>query len=194
MTSTYKLGLQLFRYFQVLSSSLDVVKLGESILTDLQSKTGQTVLVSLLEGENMVYIFKRESKEELKYSSSINDSQPITYGVLGKVFMAFFPEDQLEMLLKSPLPNYTPYSIVDKDTLLKQLVEIRSSKIAIDENETNLGVTGLGAPIFNVDGDAFAAIGVLGPTIQFTPEKIELTKKQLDLAAKEISAKMGFEY
>ncbi|MFF5818043.1 IclR family transcriptional regulator [Lysinibacillus capsici] len=192
-TSTYKLGLQLFRYFRVLSSSLNVVNEAEPILTELQNKTGKTVLLSLYEGDNMVFVFERATEGGLIFSPYLNKRKPITFGVLGKIFMAFLSEDELDILLKNPLPNYTPNSIVDKDTLLKQLKEIRKDKIAFEKEEADIGVAGIGAPIFNADGNVFAAIGIFGPTIYFTPETFETEKNLLDFAAKEISAKMGFE-
>lgn len=191
-TSSYRLGLQFFRYYRVLSSSLDIVKLAEPILTDLQAKTGQTVLMSLKEGDNMVYVFKKESVGGLKYSSSVNERQPITYGIVGRIFMAYLPEEQYETFFSSPLPKWTPNTVVDKDNLVEQFKQIREEKLALETDETNMGVTGIGSPLFNAEGEVIAAVGVLGPTLLLTPEKIEEAKAFLLQSTEEISAKMGY--
>lgn len=194
MTATYKLGLQFFRYFRVLSSSLDIVRVAEPVLTELQEKVGQTVLMSLLEGDSMVYVFKRESEGGLKYSSSVNESKSVTFGVLGKILMAFKPEDYYQTLFEQPFPQLTPHTKTSKEELIEEFKEIKREKIAVEKDETYLGVTGMGAPIFNSEGDVFAAFGVLGPTIHFTPEKIKQIKDEIHKASVDISQKMGYEF
>ncbi|MET3289793.1 UNVERIFIED_CONTAM: IclR family KDG regulon transcriptional repressor [Brevibacillus sp. OAP136] len=191
-TSTYQLGLQFFKYFRTLSSSLNIVNIAEPILGDLQSQTGQTVLMCLLEGNMIVFVSKRESDVGLKYSSSVNEKKPVTFGVLGRAIMAFMPKEQIEAILEEPLPQWTPFSIVDKDELMKQLEEIKNNKIGVETDETTVGVSGIGAPIFNEKGNAIAAIGVLGPTITFSTEEMKTAKLLLGQAALEISEKLGY--
>ncbi len=192
-SATYKLGLQLFRYYRILSASLDILTVATPILKDLQREIGQTVLMSLLEGENMVYVFKKESEAGLKYSSSVHESKPITYGVVGKVYMAYKPAEYHESLTENPIPKWTPHTVVDKETLIKRFREIRQEKVAVETDETNIGVTGIGTPIFNAEGEVFAAIGVVGPSIHFAPEDIERAKDLTRQAGEKISTKLGYE-
>ena len=192
-SSTYKLGLQLFRYYRILAASTDILTIATPILTNLHNETGQTVLMSLLEGENMVYVFKKESDAGLKYSSSVHESKPITYGVVGKVFMAYKPVEYHESLSDTPIPKWTPQTVVDKETLMKRFREIRQEKAAIETDETNIGVTGIGSPIFNAEGEVFAALAVVGPSIHFTPEEIKRVKELTRQAGEMISTKLGYE-
>ncbi|WP_186328637.1 IclR family transcriptional regulator [Bacillus sp. X1(2014)] len=191
--ATYKLGLQLFRYSRILSASLDILTVATPILTDLQRVLGQTVLMSLLEDENMVYVFKKESEAGLKFSSSVHESKPITYGVVGKVFMAYKPAEYHESLSENPIPKWTPHTVVDKESLMKQFEEIRQDRVAVEIDETNIGVTGIGSPIFNAEGEVFAAIGVVGPSIHFAPEEIERAKELTRQAGEKISTNLGYE-
>ncbi|MEB3100135.1 IclR family transcriptional regulator [Ferviditalea candida] len=191
-TLKYKPGFKLFEYSQVLASSLDIVKESEQILTELQNQTGKTVLMSLLEGDTMVYVFKRESQVGLKYASSAGERRPLTYGIFGRVLLAFLPDDRLKAILSKPLPKSTTYTPIDKTVLIEKLMNIRHEFVAVEIDETNIGVTGIGAPIFNIEGSIIAAIGVLGPTAHFSDNELNETKQLVKDSAQRISQKLGY--
>lgn len=192
-SAQYKLGFKLFEYSQVLSSSIDLLKEAEDILTELQVKTNQTVLMSMLDGDSMVYVFKRENQVGLKYSSSISQRRPLTYGVLGRALIAFLPQPQIDQILSQDLPKWTPHTTTDKHLLQDKLQKARRDLICVETDETNIGVTGIGAPIFNKKGEAFAAAGILGPTIQFSNQELQTAMNLLKEAAHAISVRMGYE-
>lgn len=190
----YKPGLKLIELGFLFSSLLDLRQESEEILTDLQQKTNQTVLMAVGVESQIAYISRKESTKGLKYSSFVGERRPYLYGVLGPAMLAFLPEKQIENILDQGIPVNSENTITDRDAILKRLEQIRKDQFFIEEEETNIGVTGIGAPIFNSLGEAIAAIGVIGPSIQLAGDQLEQAKVLLIEASKKISGNMGYKY
>lgn len=189
--AAYKPGLQLMSFGSLISSVLDIRQVAEELLIDLQLKTSQTVLMAVEDGDQIIYIFKKENYEGLKFSSVEGQRRPFTYGVLGPALLAFLPENRIERILSiSPSPHVR-YQPIDEATMRQRLIQIRQDQFYIESNETNLGVTGIGSPIFGTNGEVIAAIGVIGPAIQLD-HQLERVKPILLETAQRISAKMGY--
>ena len=89
------------------------------------------------------------------------------------------------------MSKLTEKTIVEKNTLLKQLEIARKKGYAIDYGESYDEFTGVAAPIFNHFGKADYAISVAGPTNRLSKEKLEAIGIVLVEFTKEISALIG---
>ncbi len=89
------------------------------------------------------------------------------------------------------LPRLTPHTITDIDTLEAQLPEILARGYAVDAEENAVGVTCIGASIFNGFGDVAAAISVTGPSNRMTTDAIEQFAMDVIAAANSITAAIG---
>jgi IclR family KDG regulon transcriptional repressor len=189
--SSYKPGLRLMEFGVFLSSVLDVRNVAEETLFDLHVKTGQTVLMAIKEGNQIIYIFKKEKYEGLKFSSVVGERRPFIYGVLGPALLAFLSNKEIEAILSLPIQQHTPYTVTDKKVILKRLQQVQKDGYYIDTNETTIGVSGIGAPIFGLNREIIAAIGVVGPSIHID-DKLEEIKPMILDASSKISRKMGY--
>jgi len=62
----------------------------------------------------------------------------------------------------------------------------------LDDEEFNLGVRCLAAPVYSSDGQVVAAIGITAATVRFTPERIsEIGATVIDCAA-QLSQLLGY--
>jgi len=152
------------------------------------------VLMALKEDDDQLfYIFKRESAEGLKVSTTVGLRRNIFFGVLGHSILAFLPEYKIEKLLDEVKPH-SPYSITDKDIIRDRLKKTKKEFVYAQANETTLGVTGISSPIFNMNGEPIAAIGVIGPSILFDEEQVEKVKQLVKECGENISRKMGYKH
>lgn len=187
---TYKPGFRLIEFGSLIPSILELNQETEMILIDLQLKTKQTVLMAVRDGDHIFYIFRKENYEGLKFSSLVGQRRPFFYGVLGPVLLAYLPEATIENILNIPIPKHTPNTVTDKDVLRKRLQNIQTEGFYIESDETNIGVTGIGAPVFDEKKKAIAAIGVVGPSVQLVGEVLENAKVLLLEASNQISLSM----
>ncbi|MFB5191308.1 IclR family transcriptional regulator [Alicyclobacillus fastidiosus] len=191
-TLRYRLGLRLLKYGGLVTASLDLHNEAEEILVDLFRETQQTVLMTVLEGTEMVYVFRQETPEGLKVSSYVGQHRRPTFGVMGHIMMAYMPEDELSNLLSEPIPQLTPNTITDPDALRDQLALVREQGYLIDIEQTTVGVNGVAAPVFGYRGEFVCAVGVIGPTVHLCDVVLEQAKQKVISAATRISSRMGY--
>jgi DNA-binding IclR family transcriptional regulator len=91
------------------------------------------------------------------------------------------------------LKRFTPNTITDREVLKKQLKMIAELEYAIDNEELDIGVRCIGAPIRDYTRRIVGALSISGPTMRLTDERME--KELIPVvkrAAEEISTKLGY--
>jgi DNA-binding IclR family transcriptional regulator len=112
---------------------------------------------------------------------------------VGKAMLAYQDETVLlKMLETSKLESLTPKTITDKNELLRNLAKVRENGYSFDDEENNIGLTCVAAPVFDHSGKAKYSISVSGPTARMSEEKIKDAIRIVKAVAKEISSKLGY--
>lgn len=88
---------------------------------------------------------------------------PAHSSVLGKALLAWDPREALETVLPNPLPALTRATITDRDVLMAQLREVRSTNLAHQLDESLEGIAGIGSAIL-IKGEAVGALGIVHPS------------------------------
>jgi IclR family transcriptional regulator, KDG regulon repressor len=190
-TLRYQPGIRLLELGIRYTSFFDIKQEAEDTLTLLHLKTNQTILMAVHAGDEISYIYRREYEEGLKVSSGVSERHYF-YGVLGPILLAFLPEKQIEHILSKPLPQQSSNLITDLELLRTRIEKIREEKFYFESDETHVGATAFGAPIFGPTGEVIAAAGIIMPTIHFNEEKFMDYRQLLLEATMEISEKRGF--
>jgi DNA-binding IclR family transcriptional regulator len=104
-------------------------------------------------------------------------------------------DEELENYLPTKeLKRYTDNTVTDRDTLKQQLKVIADQGYAIDNEELDIGVKCVGAPIRDYTRRIIGAVSVSGPSMRFTDDRMEKELIPLVIkASEEISAKLGFQ-
>jgi IclR family transcriptional regulator, KDG regulon repressor len=187
----YQPGIRLLELGIRYTSFFDIKKEAEDTLTLLHLETNQTILMAVHAGDQISYIYRRENEEGLKVSSGVSERQ-YYYGVLGPILLAFLPEKQIELILNKPLLQQSSTKVPDLVTLRSRIEQIRKEKFYFESDETHVGATAFGAPIFGATGEVIAAAGIIMPTMYFNEEKYIEYRSLLLAASTEISKKMGY--
>lgn len=83
---------------------------------------------------------------------------------LGRAIVSQLPRESVERLMQSaPIPRRTPRTVTDPQRLRAILVAAKRDGYVIERDQTDLGVTCLGAPIFR-GGAVVAAISISAPS------------------------------
>ena len=191
----YYLSLKLFKIGSHRVNSLDFNMAALPVITQLSQETKETIHLCTVENDQLVYIQKIESTYALKVTmmSRVGESTPLYCTGVGKVLLANQGTEKIQRYLKNTeLQKFTENTIVSQHDLIIELDKIRSAGIAYDNEEHELGVRCVAAPIFNQVGNTIAALSISGPTVRMVDEKLESMRELVKNAAYEISAKIGY--
>ena len=191
-TSKYRLGLGLISLAGVALGRLDVRGVAQPHLNALVEASGETVNVTVLDGDECVNIERVASPKPIRYVGWIGRRTPTHCTAAGKVLLAHLPPHKRQEILQQPLKRYTESTIVDVACLEASLVEVRRQGYAIVHEEFEEDFSAMAAPVFAHDGTAVAAITVSGPTYRLGPGQIEAFLELLVGTAQTISAGMGY--
>ena len=89
------------------------------------------------------------------------------------------------------MESFTPKTITTTKMLRQELDEIRARGYAIDEEERNLGMRCIAAPVFDTNSEAIAGISVSGPTSRITDDVIGLFGKAVMETANNLTTAIG---
>lgn len=109
----------------------------------------------------------------------------------GKIFLAHMSEDELEPLLENGLPRVTERTISDPAELRRELERVREQGFATAFGEHEEHINAIAVPITNSDNKVIAAIGVVGPSHRFTPEKVMRFPNIIRSVAREASQRLS---
>lgn len=112
---------------------------------------------------------------------------------LGKVFLAYMSEKEFQDYTRSvTLKPRTPNTVTNVEALKKQLDQIKQDGVAFEDEEHELGIKTVAAPVRDWENNVVAAISVIGPTVRMTKSRmLEIAPKVKDYALK-ISRSIGY--
>jgi DNA-binding IclR family transcriptional regulator len=161
----YQLGIKCFVLGNVVASTLDLREKASGHLKALGDATGETVHLAVLEGWQVLYLERLQSPHPIGFMRSrVGGVVPAYCTSLGKTLLAFMAAGELEPWLHAQaLKPMTPGTITSPRRLLKELRAIRDRGYAVDEQEHEVGVRCVAAPVWNHSGAVVAAVSVAGP-------------------------------
>jgi DNA-binding IclR family transcriptional regulator len=90
------------------------------------------------------------------------------------------------------LQRYTGNTIASPQALLEELASIRARAYAIDDEEFEVGLRGIAAPIRDHTGQVTAAISVAAPVQRMSKKTLQNTVPAVVAAAEAISRRLGY--
>jgi IclR family transcriptional regulator, KDG regulon repressor len=186
-----------FKTFNVGSRALDHIDLHSAALPvaeGLADELGETVHMGVLEGDSAVYVLKIESKYTIRMFSRLGRRIPLYCTAIGKVLLAYSSPDERKAALEGVhLVAFTPKTLTTRSALEEELKRIRAQGFGRDEEEHEMGIKCLGAPILDRDGAVAAALSVSWPLFRYEAGSEAEKAAAVVAAAREVSTLLGYE-
>lgn len=189
----YRLGIKLFELGNLVEKRMDIRNEAEPFCQVLAEKYNDTVhLATHYEGE-IIYIGKVDALDAMIASSQVGKRAPMHCTGVGKAILAYMEMEYLEKhIFNKPLSKMTEKTITTPEVLMDELKLIKSRGYAIDDEEIEIGLRCVAAPILNYKGYPVAAISISAPYRKITDEVIEEVARDVQHYTKEISKRMGY--
>jgi IclR family acetate operon transcriptional repressor len=139
----------------------------------LHAATGETVHLGVLNGADVIYLDKVESRQAVRMHSQIGNASPAYCTGVGKAAMSAMADDRLAGLIAGiEFKRFTQATLTDGGALLAEIEEIRRTGTAFDREEHEIGIRCIAAPIYSADRNFVAGVSVTGPAYRVDEEKL----------------------
>ena len=191
-TKKFRLGQSAINLGLAVNQSInsDMVLLAKPYIDALRDVLKETVVLEVVLGRSAVIAYIAEGPGPIRIKGTVGDRRPAHAAAGAKAILAFSPPEMKEQFLKETMTRLTPNTITNPGILLDQLQEIRRQGFAIDNEEVNIGINAVGAPIFNHEGKPVAAVVAAGLSHAITWEGASPIVPVLKEAAGKISAQL----
>lgn len=173
-TREYSLGLKVYGLGRGLMKSLSLPDRALRPMQWLVEVTRCTSQLAVLADDQAMYIQKVEGPGLIQFDSYIGKRTNLHCTGVGKVLLAYAPEQKQEHLLnRKSFAHYTNKTITSPNVLRKELMKVRQRGYAIDDEEEELEVRCVAAPVFSQAGECMAALTIAGTIGQIRDENID---------------------
>ncbi|WP_370617123.1 IclR family transcriptional regulator [Mumia sp. Pv 4-285] len=139
-------------------------QVAEPFLHDIYAATLATVHLAVRDGDEVLYLERMRGRTSVPVVSSIGSTLPMHATGVGKVLLAYAPDDVRRRVLAS-LTRVTPYTVTQPGILEDQLVRVRRDGYATTYEEMSLGACSAAVPVRRGD-QVVASIGVVVPNLK----------------------------
>jgi len=194
VTENYRLGLKTLELGQTFIKQMGLLRQSRPVLEALVKECNETTYVAILKECHIVYLDVVETDLTVRVVPRVGARLPAYCTAAGKVQIAYMTDEELENYLPTKeMKRYTPKTVVDREELKRHLKLIAEQGYAIDDEEMDVGVKCVGAPIRDYTRRIIGAVSISGPSMRFTDERLE--KELIPLVMRsgdEISHKLGY--
>jgi DNA-binding IclR family transcriptional regulator len=189
----YRLGPVVLFLGNLAEISSDLRSIAKPVMERLVESVQETAYLCVADGLQSLYVEKVECSQPIRIVHAVGKRNPLHCTGVGKILLSGMPAEEVERVISEKgLKPYTPNTITERSRLLEEIETIRSRGVAYDNEELDMGIRCVAAPIFDRNGNMAGALSISGPIQRFTPEKISRVEAQVRAAAGEISLNLGF--
>jgi IclR family KDG regulon transcriptional repressor len=194
VTENYRLGLKTLELGQTFIKQMGLLRQSRPVLEGLVKECNETTYVAILKESHIVYLDVVETDLTVRVVPRVGARLPAFCTAAGKVQIAYMTDEELENYLPTKeMKRYTPKTVVDREELKRHLKVVAEQGYAIDDEEMDVGVKCVGAPIRDYTRRIIGAVSISGPSMRFTDERLEKELIPLVMrSGEEISHKLGY--
>lgn len=192
-TGKYRLSVKLFELGNAVLSKLNMRTHAIPFLRELRERYGETVQLSIVDQNEVLYIDVLESNEKIGVKAKIGERAPLYCTAAGKVYLAYLPEERIyEVIKEAEFKPFTSRTLTTRDALKAQLQGAREKGWSVDDGEFEEDLRCVSAAIRNYRGRVIACISIPVPASRFTIAAMEDLGRAVKETADKISYSVGF--
>jgi IclR family transcriptional regulator, KDG regulon repressor len=169
----------------------DLVQSGGRYVRQLRDRLQESSHMSVPTDGWAVHVVEVPSTQPLNVAAKVGTRVPIYASAVGKAMTAWLPE-QLELAVQRGLERFTPNTLTTRESLAREMARTRDRGYAVDDAELYPDTRCIAAPVRTGFGTVVAALGISGPAIRITLDRVEAYAVEVVAAADQISAALGY--
>jgi DNA-binding IclR family transcriptional regulator len=192
-SSTYRLGSYLWELGNSFADQSDLFRLAAPVMESLADESEETVFLSSMEGDDVVYLRRVESPKSVTVVKKLNTRVPAHCTATGMALLAWMPEDEVDHILSShDMEVFNDATVTDRLVLESRLQDTRRREYAVVDGEYNKDLLCVSSPVFDHHQRPCAALTVALLSAQVESyERVEQVGALVRVAARKLSRKLG---
>lgn len=192
VTHNYKLGYALISLGMAAIHNTKLQELAKTMLKELSSLTQEDAFLMIKSGNNGIAIQKEQGPNNLKVVENFGYEISLHWGAIRKVLLAFQSEEFISEYMRTNFKPTPTRLVLNPEKFIKELEEIRKTKVAISTGDYIPNGVGIGAPIFDHNDKIVASIGIIGTSTRINRNNIDDMAKIVFEIGKRLSRMMGY--
>ena len=142
-------------------SSLNLWEVAQPLMEELVEETKESCSAATLDPPDIVYVARVPTRHIMTIALSVGTRLRAHATSMGRVLLADLPPPELDRFLTEfPLEPFTPHTVTDADALRKVIDGVRERGWGLTDQELEIGLRSIAAPIKRTDGRTLAALNV----------------------------------
>jgi DNA-binding IclR family transcriptional regulator len=164
MTSKFMLGHASMNLGIAVQQALDtnIISIAKPHIDALRNRLEKTVVLVTPSGSDVILSYVAENLGPVRLVGTVGEIRPMHATAGGKAILAFSSPDLKETVLNKKLKRFTKNTIIEKEILIEQLINIKEQAFSFDDEEIHQGIKSIGVPVFNQQEIPLAAVVVTG--------------------------------
>ena len=188
----YHLGRGVLRLAAATTARLDLPSESRPVCQRLALDLGEAVNIAILDSGAATNILQEYGRSAITGHNWLGQQTPLHATASGKVLLAHADLELAKEALGVALHRYTAHTITEPAALEAELATVRERGWAATNEEFEIGLNALAAPIYDGTGQVVAAVGLSGPSYRLTADSFPVAAVHLLVGAQEISAGLGY--
>jgi DNA-binding IclR family transcriptional regulator len=191
-TGRYRVSMRLAAIGELARQATSLQQAALPALRQLTAATGETSnLVLLVDGEG-TNVEAVESPRPIMHMGAVGRRFPLHASAAGKALLAWRSEAEIRAMTPTPLNRHMSATITEIDALLANLAVVRRNGYAVNWQELEEDLVGVGAPVRDHRGVVIAAISISAPVFRIDRESLPKLGGHVAAAADTLSRTLGY--
>jgi DNA-binding IclR family transcriptional regulator len=186
----YEIGRRLWELGLLAPVQLELRQVAAPFLLDVHTATRDTVHLAVREELSALYVERISGRESVPVVSQVGSRLPLHATGVGKVLLAWAPDDVVERALAAPV-RATRHTVTEPGRLRRELAEVRRRGYARTAEEMSLGASSVAVPITAARGGGQVVVGALGIVVPSHRRDPARLVPALEVAARGIGREVG---
>lgn len=189
----YLLTMRMFEIGSRVNDVLNIIAIARPYCEQLSDMTHEIVHLVKRDNNDVIYLTKLDAPStSVRTSSAVGLRGKMYCTGVGKAILANLPISEVHDIWEaSNIERFTSTTITNWDELMTELERVRTVGYALDNEEHEIGVRCIAAPIFDFSGRPLYAMSISAPAVRMGNIEIQEYSKFLISKVHEISHILG---
>lgn len=188
----WSIGVETYRMGAAFLRRRKLVDRARTVMQELMEATGETANLGVVEDDCVIFVSQVETHQAIRAFFRPGTRTALHASGIGKAVLAHLDRERVEVIIRrAGLEAFTDKTLSTLPALIEDLEAIKARGWSVDDEERNLGMRCVAAPIFNEFGEPIGGVSVSGPTVRVTQQRLARIGPAVRQAAAQVTAMIG---